>query len=140
MFERMLSSKAGLPLSFTDYTISTALPADIDDETIEEKNSHYVFRKAELISNCVTIVKINAQILSKLYQRQPETNIIITLKVVIKQLLEWRNNLSDSLQVDFTQKDEDFKISRLSTNMFTEYFQGINLAVRPLLFHFEDHG
>lgn len=136
MFERMLSSKAGLPLSFTDYTISTALPADIDDETIEEKNSHYVFRKAELISNCVTIVKINAQILSKLYQRQPETNIIITLKVVIKQLLEWRNNLSDSLQVDFTQKDEDFKISRLSTNMFTEYFQGINLAVRPLLFHF----
>ena len=136
MFERMLSSKAGLPLSFTDYTISTALPADIDDETAEDKNNHYVFRKAELISNCVTIVKINAQILSKLYQRQPETNIIITLKVVIKQLLEWRNNLSDSLQVDFTQKDEDFKISRLSTNMFTEYFQGINLAIRPLLFHF----
>lgn len=84
-------------------------------------------------------MKINAQILSKLYQRQPETNIIITLKVVIKQLLEWRNNLSDSLQVDFTQKDEDFKISRLSTNMFTEYFQGINLAVRPLLFHFAFH-
>ncbi|CAI4044983.1 Put3p SKDI_11G1970 [Saccharomyces kudriavzevii IFO 1802] len=136
MFERMLSSKAGLPLSFTDYTISTALPADIDDEKPEHKDNHYVFRRAELISNCVTIVKINAQILSKLYQRQPETNIIITLKVVIKQLLQWRNNLSDFLQVDFTQKDEDFKISRLSTNMFTEYFQGINLAVRPLLFHF----
>ncbi|EJS42905.1 put3p [Saccharomyces arboricola H-6] len=136
MFERMLSSKAGLPLSFTEYTISTALPADIDDKSTQAKGNHYVFRRAELISNCVTIVKINAQILSKLYQRQPETNIIITLKVVIKQLLEWRNNLSDFLQVDFTQKDEDFKISRLSTNMFTEYFQGINLAVRPLLFHF----
>lgn len=136
MFERMLSSKAGLPLSFTDYTISTELPADIDDKSSRSKNNHYVFRKAELISNCVTIVKINAQILSKLYQRQPETNIMITLKVVIKQLLQWRNNLSDFLQVDFTQKDEDFRISRLSTNMFTEYFQGINLAIRPLLFHF----
>lgn len=62
MFERMLSSKAGLPLSFTDYTISTELPADIDDKSSRSKNNHYVFRKAELISDCVTIVKINAQI------------------------------------------------------------------------------
>ncbi|AQZ16435.1 PUT3 (YKL015W) [Zygosaccharomyces parabailii] len=134
MFERMLSSKAGLPLSFTDNTISTELPGDFDMSNPASGCEHYIFPEAEYIINCVKIVKINAQILNKLYQRQPNTNILAALKSVVRQLLQWRNNLSGFLQVDFTEKT--LKISRLCANMFTEYFQGMNLAIRPLLFHF----
>ncbi|QLL34173.1 hypothetical protein HG536_0G00300 [Torulaspora globosa] len=134
MFERMLSCKAGLPLSFMDETISTELPDDFDMSNPPSGSEHYIFPEAEYIINCVKIVQINAQILNKLYQRQPSSNILPTLKHIVKQLLEWRNNLSSFLQVDFRQKD--LKISRLCTNMFTEYFQGLNLAIRPLLFHF----
>ncbi|QLQ80636.1 hypothetical protein HG537_0D06370 [Torulaspora globosa] len=134
MFERMLSCKAGLPLSFMDETISTELPDDFDMSNPPPGSEHYIFPEAEYITNCVKIVQINAQILNKLYQRQPSSNILPTLKHIVKQLLEWRNNLSSFLQVDFRQKK--LKISRLCTNMFTEYFQGLNLAIRPLLFHF----
>lgn len=134
MFERMLSSKAGLPLSFTDNTISTELPDDFDMSNPPSGSEHYIFPEAEYIINCVKIVQINAQILNKLYQKQPTSNILVTLKSIVKQLLEWRNNLSGFLQIDFTSKK--LKISRLCTNMFTEYFQGLNLAIRPLLFHF----
>lgn len=134
MFERMLSSKAGLPLSFADNTISTELPDDFDMSNPPAGSEHYIFPEAEYIINCVKIVQINAQILNKLYQKQPTSNILPALKNIVKQLLEWRNNLSGFLQIDFTSKD--LKISRLCTNMFTEYFQGLNLAIRPLLFHF----
>lgn len=134
MFERMLSSKAGLPLSFTDNTISTELPGDFDMSKPPPGCEHYIFPEAEYIINCVKIVRINAQILNKLYQHQPNTNILAALKSAVKQLLQWRNNLPDFLQVDFTEKH--LNISRLGANLFTEYFQGLNLAIRPLLFHF----
>lgn len=132
MFERMLSSKAGLPLSLSDATISTELPSDLGlHPTIDE---HFIFSPAENIDNCIAIVRINAQILKKMYQRQPDSNILPVLKSIIQSLLEWRNTLPDTLQVDFTK--QDVEITRLGTNIFTEFFQGINLAIRPLLFHF----
>lgn len=134
MFERMLSSKAGLPLSFTDNTITAELPDDFDMSNPPSGCDKYIFPEAEYITNCVRITQINAQILNKFYQKQPDSNILPVLKDIVTQLLEWRTNLSSFLQVDFTQKD--LKISRLCTNMFTEYFQGMNLAIRPLLFHF----
>lgn len=134
MFERMLSSKAGLPLSFTDNTITTELPDDFDMTNPPPGCDKYIFPEAEYITNCVRITQINAQILNKMYQKQPDSNILPVLKDIVTQLLEWRTHLSDFLQVDFTQKN--LKISRLCTNVFTEYFQGMNLAIRPLLFHF----
>lgn len=134
MFERMLSSKAGLPLSFTDNTISTELPDDFNMSHPPAGCEPYIFPEAEYIINCVKIVQINSHILNRLYQRQPTSNILATLKTSVKQLLQWRTSLSTFLSVDFSVKD--LKISRLCTNMFTEYFQGMNLAIRPLLFHF----
>lgn len=132
MFERMLSSKAGLPLSLSDATISTELPSD---QTLHPSiDENYIFSPAENIVNCISIVRINAQILKKMYQRQPNSNILPILKSIIQSLLEWRNTLSDSLQTDFT--NSKLEITRLGTNIFTEFFQGINLAIRPLLFHF----
>ena len=134
MFERMLSSKAGLPLSFTDNTISTELPDDFEMSSPPKGCEYFIFPQAEFLSNCVKIVQINAHILNQLYQRQPESNILPILQRIIAQLLQWRNDLSECCQVDFNVPD--LKISRLCANLFTEYFQGINLAIRPLLFHF----
>ena len=138
MYERMLSSKAGMPLSFMDYSISAELPSDFPMAPPDQRPpgcEHYVFPRSEYLTNCVKIVQINGYILSQLYQRQPKDNILPLLQNVIKQLFQWKANLSPMCQVDFSQK-HPLQITRQLTNLFTEYFQGINLAVRPLLFHF----
>lgn len=134
MYERMLSSKAGLPLSLNDSSIDTQLPDDFDMFNPPPGCEHYIFPEAEYITNCVKITQINAKILSCLYQKQPDTNILPVLAELVGQLIDWRQNLPDFLRQDFSQKD--LQISRLVTNIMSEYFQGINLAVRPLLFHF----
>lgn len=140
MYERMLSSKAGLPLSFADDSVSTELPFDfqmkLDDFPRDENDvrGYYIFPSAEYINNCVTITQINAIILSSLYTKQPTANILPVVSDLVQRLFKWKNSLPEFLRVDFSQ--EDVKISRLIVNLMTEYFQGMNLAVRPLLFHF----
>lgn len=140
MYERMLSSKAGLPLSFADDSVSTELPFDfqmeLDDFPRDENDvrGYYIFPSAEYINNCVTITQINAIILSSLYTKQPTANILPVVSDLVQRLFKWKNSLPEFLRVDFSR--ENVKISRLIVNLMTEYFQGMNLAVRPLLFHF----
>ncbi|EGW35227.1 uncharacterized protein SPAPADRAFT_131412 [Spathaspora passalidarum NRRL Y-27907] len=140
MYERMLSSKAGLPLSFADDSVSTELPIDfkIDltdfprDET--DVRGYYIFPPADYINNCVTITQINAVILSSLYTKQPTVNILPVVSDLVQRLMAWKNSLPKYLRIDFAVDNP--QVSRLVVNLMTEYFQGINLAVRPLLFHF----
>lgn len=140
MYERMLSSKAGLPLSFADASVSTELPSDFDmrlaDFPKDEKDvrGYYIFPPNEYIKNCVTITQINAIILSALYTKQPTVNILPVVSDLVHKLLSWKNSLPDFLKVDFSA--DNMHVSRLVVNLMTEYFQGMNLAVRPLLFHF----
>lgn len=140
MYERMLSSKAGLPLSFADDSISTELPIDFDMSLLNLPQDHsdvrayYIFPPAEYINNCVTITQINAIILSSLYTKQPTVNILPVVTDLVHKLISWKNSLPEFLKVDFSL--ENLHISRLTVNLMTEYFQGMNLAVRPLLFHF----
>ncbi|KAI5958404.1 PUT3 [Candida margitis] len=140
MYERMLSSKAGLPLSFADDSVSTELPVDFkidlsdfprDDQDVR---GYYIFPPADYINNCVTITQINAVILSSLYTKTPTYNILPIVSDLVQRLITWKNTLPKHLHVDYTL--EEPKVSRLIVNLMTEYFQGINLAVRPLLFHF----
>lgn len=135
MFERMLSSKAGLPLSLSDDSISTELPQDFENSNPPSGCEHYIFPDADYITNCVTIVQINAVILSSLYQRAPTANILPVIVELITRLFQWKETLPHFLKPDFQKTCENFKITRLVTNIMTEYFQGINLAVRPLLFY-----
>ncbi|TID28942.1 hypothetical protein CANINC_002210 [Pichia inconspicua] len=134
MYERMLALKAGLPLSLTDEDISTELPTDFDMSNPEPGCENYIFPEAEFISNCVKITKINANILRKLYNRQPSSNILPIVHEMVVSLLKWKKSLPNDINCDYSQQNLD--ISRLVVNMMTEYFQGVNLAVRPLLFHF----
>lgn len=140
MYERMLSSKAGLPLSFADDSVSTELPFDfnnnLDDFPRDETDvrGFYIFPSAEYINNCVTITQINALILSSLYTKQPSANILPVVSDLVHKLINWKTMLPEFLRVDFSV--ENLHVSRLVVNLMTEYFQGMNLAVRPLLFHF----
>lgn len=132
MYERMLSSKAGLPLSFSDESVSTELPQNLQGKlpTLD----CYIFPPAEYINNCVLITQINALILSQLYTRQPTVNILPVVSELVNKLLSWKSALPDFLQINYSE--EELHVSRLIVNLMTEYFQGMNLAVRPLLFHF----
>ncbi|RCK61034.1 Proline utilization trans-activator [Candida viswanathii] len=140
MYERMLSSKAGLPLSFADDSVSTELPVDFKIDLTDfprddsDVRGYYIFPPADYINNCVTITQINAVILSSLYTKQPSFNILPVVTDLVQRLMSWKASLPKYLEVDYSS--ENPKISRLVTNLMTEYFQGINLAVRPLLFHF----
>lgn len=140
MYERMLSSKAGLPLSFADDSVSTELPFDfnigLEDFPRDECDvrGYYIFPSAEYINNCVTITQINALILSSLYTKQPSANILPVVSDLVHKLINWKSSLPEFLKVDFSV--DNLQVSRLIVNLMTEYFQGMNLAVRPLLFHF----
>lgn len=140
MYERMLSSKAGLPLSFADDSVSTELPVDFKIDLSDfprdkqDVRGYYIFPPADYINNCVTITQINAVILSSLYTKTPTYNILPIVSDLVQRLINWKNSLPNHLNVDYTP--EEPKVSRLIVNLMTEYFQGINLAVRPLLFHF----
>ncbi|CCE86535.1 Piso0_005030 [Millerozyma farinosa CBS 7064] len=141
MYERMLSSKAGLPLSFADDSVSTELPADVDvamdKSSMDEEDdvrAYFIFPPHEYIKNCVTITQTNGVILSSLYTRQPTVNILPVVANLVQKLVDWKNNLPNFLNYDFAS--DDVRISRLIVNLMTEYFQGVNLAVRPLLYHF----
>ncbi|CAN3365807.1 proline utilization trans-activator [Diutina catenulata] len=136
MYERMLSSKAGLPLSFADDSVSTELPFDFHADPVDDSDvrSCYIFPPADYINNCVTITQINAIILSSLYTKQPTVNILPVVTDLVQRLVNWKVNLPAYLRVDFSA--DNLRVSRLVVNLMTEYFQGINLAVRPLLFHF----
>lgn len=139
MYERMLSSKAGLPLSFTDHSVTTKLPSDfsvdIGDYPAFENDIRglYTFRPSESIRNCVLITQINTEILSSLYFKHPVMNILPIVSESVQKLHSWEVSLPPSLRADFT--DPNPKVPRLVVNIMTEYYQGINLAVRPLLYH-----
>lgn len=147
MYERMLSLKAGLPLSFADDSVSTEFPVDISmalDDFPKDENDvrgFFVFPPAEYINNCVIITQINAMILLSLYTKQPTINILPVVSDLVQKLMTWKTALPEFLKVDFqgtgpSGEEDNLKVSRLVVNLMTEYFQGINLAVRPLLFHF----
>lgn len=139
MYERMLSSKAGLPLSFTDHSVTTKLPSDFSADMSDypafdyDIRGLYTFRPSEPIKNCVLITQVNTEILSSLYFKHPVMNILPIVSESVQKLLTWEASLPSSLRANFA--DPNPKVLRLVVNIMTEYFQGINLAVRPLVYH-----
>lgn len=132
MFERMLSPKIGQPLSLSDDSISTDLPLDFPTANPPSGCEHYIFPEAQYIKNCVSIVQINALIFSSMYQNITNDT-LPSMLTMLKRLHDWKQQLPEFLNPNFLLRN--FKISRLVTNLITEYFQGVNLAVRPLLFY-----
>lgn len=134
IYERMLSSKAGHPLSFQDVSISCKLPSDFDMSNPPEGCENYIFPEAEYLLACINTTFISSKILNKLYNRKLKKDISPTVTSLLRELIEFRHSLPEFLQVEFDQNP--FKITRLKCNIYTEYFNGINLAVRRLVYHF----
>lgn len=134
IYERMLSSKAGHPLSFQDASISCQLPSDFDMSNPPAGCENYIFPEAEYLLACINTTVISTKILNKLYNRKLKKDISPTVTSLIRELIEFRHSLPDFLQVDFDKTP--FSITRLKCNIYTEYFNGINLAVRRLVYHF----
>ncbi|ODQ63611.1 hypothetical protein NADFUDRAFT_84251 [Nadsonia fulvescens var. elongata DSM 6958] len=137
IFEHYLSAKAGLPLGISDDQIDLPYPQDIDPSNIPPpENAHDTFPPAAFMVSFIEVTKISSEILTSLYRprRSKESNILPILNDIIVQLFDWRQNLPASLQVDFSQKD--LHVDRTICNIYTDYFQCVNLLVRPLLFYF----
>lgn len=126
IYERMLSSKLGLPLLLADSQVTAQLPSDI--ETTD--GGFYLFLEAEILRKMILVTRINTQVLVRLYLHKHTSNILPEVLSVVKDLMNWQQQLPGEFWPDWGKG-----ATRLQVNLLTEYSQGINLAVRPLLFH-----
>lgn len=136
MFERKISTKQGLPISIADDEILTELPGDFVMSKPPINCENYNFPESEFISNCVKITQINSEILKNLYTKD-SNNVLSSIQKLVIKLFKWKNTLPEDLFCDYSQRE--LNTNRLIVNLMTEYLQGFNLAVRPLLFNFVIH-
>ncbi|KAH3661501.1 hypothetical protein OGAPHI_006348 [Ogataea philodendri] len=134
--ERMMAISYGYPVHLVDSEISCDLPESLQIYSCR----HYVFPEPEMLQETVAITKINLQVLRSLYNKQPGKSMLNIVREMVVQLLRWKRSLPDSINCDYGSGDVNN--SRSTANMMIEYFQGLNLAVRPLLLHFSrlQHG
>lgn len=136
MYERMILTKQGLPLTFSNDEITTEFPGDFDMSSPPMNCENYIFPESEFISNCVRITQINSEILKKLYTKDSK-NVLSSIQKLVIKLFKWKRTLPEDLFCDYSQRE--LNTNRLIVNIMTEYLQGFNLAVRPLLFNLVIH-
>lgn len=117
-------SKQGIPPSLNLESVATGLPESLPE-----------FYDALYINSFIEVARLGCLVLDSLYHHLNDNkNILPALNAVIEKLFEWRNNIPDRLKVDYSQSP--LIVSRPVVNIHSEYFQCINLSVRPLLIHF----
>lgn len=131
--DRYISAKAGLPLSITEGSITTERPSEITSSG----SVYGDFHSSVYLSSFIEISEITSSTLSLLYQRAPEgtnINVVAIISDIVNSLQKWRQKWPADLKIDWS--DKHFYVSRAALNILSEYYQCINLTVRPLLFHF----
>jgi proline utilization trans-activator len=131
--DRYISAKAGLPLSISEGSITTERPREMTGSG----PVYGQFPSSVYLNSFIEISEITSSALSLLYQRAPEgtnINVVSIISDIMNRLHEWRQKWPPDLKVDWS--DKHFYISRTALNILSEYYQCINLTVRPLLFHF----
>ncbi|KAG5360489.1 Proline utilization trans-activator [Yarrowia sp. B02] len=117
-------SKQGIPPSLNLESVATGLPESLPE-----------FYDAVYMNSFIEVARLGCLVLDSLYHHHNDNkNILPALNAVIEKLFEWRNNIPDRLKVDYSQSP--LIVSRPVVNIHSEYFQCINLSVRPLLIHF----
>lgn len=121
-------SKQGIPPSMSLESVATGLPESLNNKPGE-------FHDAIYMNSFIEVARLGCLVLDSLYHHHNDNkNILPALNAVIEKLFEWRNNIPDRLKVDYSQSP--LIVSRPVVNIHSEYFQCINLSVRPLLIHF----
>lgn len=142
IIDRYMSAKLGFPISIPEEWIIAELPQDIDppgshEEQEEEAGELTEFPPASYMNSFIRVMQISSWILLNLYQPSVyNKKLLPTISSIMSKLNEWRQNVPPELNVDFAANDEAFHISRTVANVYSEYYQCINLTVRPLLLHF----
>lgn len=133
--DRYCSAKSGFPISIPDESITTELPADISESVVRDEVHKYdQFVDSCYITCYVELERIFSSMLSRLYQPKSHGDIIPVMLSVLSDVHAWQQGLPNVLKVDYTK--EPLKISRIITNIHSEYFRCINLTIRPLLLYF----
>lgn len=132
--DRYMSAKLGFPISIPEESIITDLPQDIADDPGSELSE---FPPANYMNAFIRVMQISSWMLLHLYQPSIyNKKLLPTISSVLSKLYDWRRTVPPELNIDFTLDDSVFQISRTVANVYSEYYQCINLTVRPLLLHF----
>uniref|UniRef100_A0A060T4M4 ARAD1C05192p n=1 Tax=Blastobotrys adeninivorans TaxID=409370 RepID=A0A060T4M4_BLAAD len=132
--DRFLSAKSGFPMSIADDAVFTELPEDAPDYYKEKGGDEMGdFAPSKYIRAYTEIMQIYSSSIVELYKPGKNKDVLGIITNVMAKLVGWRKNLDGDLCVDFKVPDSDLKVSRTATNIYSEYHQCINLAVRPLL-------
>lgn len=132
--DRYMSAKLGFPISIPEESIITDLPQDIANDPESDLSD---FPPANYINAFIRVMQISSWMLLHLYQPSIyDKKLLPTISSVLSKLYEWRRTVPPALDIDFTLDDSAFQISRTVANVYSEYYQCINLTVRPLLLHF----
>lgn len=133
--DRYCSSKCGFPLSIPDDIITTELPANIPESAVRDvASTHDSFPDSLYMTQYILLSRIFSSMISRLYQPKTHGDIIPVMLSILAEVHQWQNDLPDVLKVDYTK--ENLNISRVITNIHSEYFWCINLTIRPVLLSF----
>ncbi|KAG7935729.1 uncharacterized protein OGAPODRAFT_7173 [Ogataea polymorpha] len=123
--ERVIAAAQGSPVLLHDHILRCELPG-----TARFEHQHpFVFPDPEPQLELVAVTKLNCMVLRKLHPAP--ANCIATVREMVVGLLRWKRAVHESVDCDYSLKE--VHNSRATANIMLEYFQGLNLAVRPLL-------
>ncbi|KAM5344339.1 hypothetical protein ACJ41O_012876 [Fusarium nematophilum] len=127
--DRILSVKAGNPITIQDREIGVALPSRLPEEPL--------YCPASVLCHYTQLSRILGEIHETIYcwsaKSSPRSGrtLMASVQGIIHTLSDWNSNLPDELRFDPARIE--FTRESVSTN--AHYYQCINMTVRPLLFH-----
>ncbi|KAG7716316.1 hypothetical protein KL949_003579 [Ogataea haglerorum] len=123
--ERVIAAAHGSPVLLCDHVLRCELPG-----TARFEHQHpFVFPDPEPQLELVAVTKLNSTVLRKLHPGP--ASCVTTVREMVVGLLRWKRAVHESVDCDYSLKE--VHNSRATANIMLEYFQGLNLAVRPLL-------
>jgi len=135
--DRYCCAKMGFPLSISDESITTELPADLPAKDQSQNDSDNVdeFPDADYLVSFIKISQISSSIVTNLYHNKEQADLIPVMLELLSEIDAWRHNLPDSLKVNY-QKKGILDTTRTIVSIHSKYFQCINITIRPILLYF----
>ncbi|KAE8409884.1 fungal-specific transcription factor domain-containing protein [Aspergillus pseudonomiae] len=126
IFDRMYTSKIGLPLQIRDDDIYVDLPAAVTSPDAEEQFSDTAY----LVSS-IRLARIVGQIVEKIYTRKPhQESFLQREQQLLLALQEWVQSLPAHIKLPAVETPQKHVVS-----LHLQFNQCVILATRPILLH-----
>ncbi|GAB1208375.1 hypothetical protein APSETT445_007123 [Aspergillus pseudonomiae] len=126
IFDRMYTSKIGLPLQIRDDDIYVDLPAAVTSPDAEEQFSDTAY----LVSS-IRLARIVGQIVEKIYTRKPhQESFLQREQQLLLALQEWVQSLPAHIKLPAVEPPQKHVVS-----LHLQFNQCVILATRPILLH-----